>query len=71
MSRRVLRPGYITSQYNGQRHFVDLRMLAWLYAVHIRDCVVVPMSNQTWQPLPGDEILAPRPNYDYPTGRRP
>jgi len=38
----VLCPGWITSQNDGDQHYIDSLQLARLYGVSLRDCLIRP-----------------------------
>jgi len=51
-AKYALHPGPVTSQSDGQTHFVDAHQLARLYGVSPSECVVV-----AWDNGPGHEIV--------------
>lgn len=63
MTRYVLHPGYVSSQHDGDLHFIGGPSLARLYGVNIRDCVFGDVREYREQP--GDVHLRPQPNGDY------
>jgi hypothetical protein len=40
----ALYPGYVISQYDGDRHFISASQLAELYGVNFNECVIVDKS---------------------------
>lgn len=41
MIKYILRPGYVRSQTDGQKHFITAHQLAFLYKVSMRECLIV------------------------------
>ena len=63
MIRYVLHPGYVTSQTDGDQHFIGGPKLARLYGVDIRECVFGDVPYYREQP--GDVHLYLKANSDY------
>lgn len=61
--RYVLHPGYVTSQHDGDSHFIGGPRLARLYGVDIRQCVFGDVPEYREQA--GDVHLHPRYDGDY------
>lgn len=64
--RYILHPGYITSRSDGQSHWISAAMLADLYGVHLRDCIVDGPGYRR-DTLAKLEHLYPRDDGDYRT----
>ena len=59
--RYVLHPAFVTSQSDGQRHYISALMLARLYRVPMDECVCFdPRSG--W--VPPDNAIHLRPRFD-------
>ena len=59
----VLCPGHVTSQTDGQEHFIPSIQLAQLYGVDMNRCYIRPEGSGAWHiELPGALLL--RPLYD-------
>lgn len=65
MTRYVLWPGHVTSQYDGQRHFIGVADLRVLYHVP-RNAHVVIGGEPGFRPLPDDVNCYPRNDGAYP-----
>jgi hypothetical protein len=65
-ARYVLCPGWITSQNDGDRHYIGAAQLARLYGVNLRDCLVKP-AQEKLHPTDcvGRVFLHPRFDGDY------
>lgn len=76
-ARYVLRPGYVTSRTDGQRHWVGAAQLRRLYGVPAAECVTYPQGEgseadirrRIWFAPPGSVELCPRYDGDYPALR--
>lgn len=67
MPTYVLVPGYVTSKYDGDIHYITARELQRLYQVDPANCVEAPIGRgaEYWEP-PNDAIyLYPRHDGDY------
>ena len=68
--RYILQPGTVTSQSDGQRHYVGASALARLYGVDIRACYIdIGDPCRTNPPIPDHlrdlPVLAPREDGNY------
>ncbi len=61
--RYILHPGYVTSNTDGDRHFIGRQRLASMYGVDIRECVFGDMIGYREQA--GDLHLHPRYDGNY------
>jgi len=61
-TRYVLWPGYITSQHDGQSHFIGVKQLTHLYGVNMKHCVV---GDKDYQARTGDIHLEPQVSGTY------
>lgn len=65
----VLHPGYITSERDGDRHFIDALTLAKLYGVPLRQCLIYdirrPEKIKGFVDNPNFKHLYPRYNGNY------
>ena len=65
----VLKPGYIFSRTDRDRHFISAAQLVRLYRVPMCDCVVEPdmddPRNRHWHPPHGAIYLTPQFDGDY------
>jgi hypothetical protein len=66
--RYVLRPGWVTSQHDGDRHYITAAMLRDLYLLSVNDHVIVDGDPKfpPYRRQPGDVILTPRFDGRYP-----
>jgi hypothetical protein len=73
VSRIIICPGYVRSKYDAEEHFISAEQLAGLYGVNLRSPSVVvydlrrPETTRGFNILPGDVVLRPLENGDYPT----
>ncbi len=65
MKRYVLYPGFVTSQQDGDRHFIGSGKLRTLYLIP-RDARVVYGGDPGVRPEPGDVECRPRFDGNYP-----
>jgi len=68
----VLYPGYVISQYDGQKHYISAIQLARLYGVLFSECVVVyldSLSSLKGRDLSGLMPLFPKEDGDYRLGK--
>lgn len=63
MTRYVLHPGWVTSKFDGDRHFIEGPTLARLYGVNILDCVFI--DELQYREQEGDIHLFPQYSGDY------
>lgn len=68
MKRYLLCPGWITSQNDGDRHYIGARKLAQLYGVSIHECITARIETGMDANYTGLIQLHPRSdgNYDRP-----
>lgn len=66
MPRYVLHPGFVTSQTDGQRHFINGCKLASLYGVNYFECVFGDVSG--FKEEEGDIHLRPQSSGNYQLG---
>lgn len=60
----VLHPGHVTSQTDGQRHYITSMQLAKLYGVSLRECWIV-RSGEFWAGgRDTDRLIHLYPRYD-------
>lgn len=71
----AIRPGYIRSRHDGQRHHIGPGRLAQLYGVSFSECIVIPEDDPCWggrfrgYDLAGLVHLYPRYDGDYRLAR--
>ena len=72
MKKYVLHPGYVWSRTDADRHFITAAVLARLYKVPMRECVVCRHTdNVSTRGLPKNMIhLYPRYDGDYRVERQ-
>jgi hypothetical protein len=63
--RYALHAGFVTSQTDGQKHFIDPQKLAKLYGVTWGECVVIRQDTLTRFRHPELVQLHPRDDGDY------
>lgn len=65
MKKYVLCPGYVTSRTDGDRHYIGVSELLWLYGVSMNDCLIDDTSHSRLEGY-GDLVrLYPKSNGDY------
>jgi len=62
--RFVLKPGYVISKSDGDRHFISVHQLRWLYSIPRGSSVVTFQEGMTIRD--GDVICEPRYDGNYP-----
>lgn len=67
MKRYILRPGWVTSRHDGDRHYIKAPALARLYDVPMGECVVIPQGQSLvgFHEIDRFKILCPRANGKY------
>lgn len=45
----ILHPGWVSSRYDGDRHYITAARLADLYGLKMQQCAVAPDSEKGWQ----------------------
>jgi hypothetical protein len=64
--RYVLCPGWVTSQNDGEQHYIDAMQLARLYGVDLRNCLIRPARRSLDSAdYAGKVFLHPRFDGDY------
>lgn len=67
-TRYVVFPGYVISQSDGQRHYVNAKELIGLYGIDPNDCIIIDRTNPAspvYKERQGDIRLVPKANGDY------
>lgn len=66
MFKYIVIPGYVTSENDGQRHFVGPKALMQLYGVNPSDCIIVSDEQYVYSRLKGcrGTFLKLKPKYN-------
>ena len=67
VTKYILFPGYVVSEYDGQRHYITAGQLARLYGVPLSKCLIHQYSplNQGYRKQTADIHLYPRSDGKY------